>query len=294
MKINTDEFRVDKTVRLAEWPTRTAPLYSSEAEYGELLGDHVMQLSGLQQLLEASAKYAVLLIFQAMDAAGKDGVIRHVLSGINPQGCQVSRFRSPSPTELAHDFLWRTTRELPARGMIGVFNRSYYEEVLVTRVHPEILAAENLPDMNSGVWAGRFQSINEMERHLTRNGTRIVKFYLHLSRKEQSKRFLSRIDKPDKNWKFNARDIAESEFWDGYMHAYEEALSATSSPEAPWYVIPADDKENARLIVSQVIVDLLAGLDMRVPEISAAQRQEMQAIRARLTKPGARGGPPEA
>ena len=216
----------------------------------------------MQQLHYASNRHAVLLIFQAMDAAGKDGAIRHVMSGVNPQGCQVFSFKHPSATELEHDFLWRTTRDLPERGRIGIFNRSYYEEVLIVRVHPEILRSEGLPDAphdDKTVWHDRYRSIVDLEKHLHGNGTRIVKFFLHLSKEEQRKRFLARIDEPDKNWKFSLADIEERKFWKHYMKAYEECLSATSTSDSPWYVVPADDKENARLIVSQIVLDTFEG-----------------------------------
>ena len=222
-----------------------------------------------------------------MDAAGKDGAIRHVMSGVNPQGCQVFSFKHPSISELQHDFLWRTTRDLPERGRIGIFNRSYYEEVLVVRVHPEILRSEGLPGApkdDQKLWHGRYRSINDLEKHLTRNGTRIVKFFLHLSKDEQRKRFLARIDEPEKNWKFSTADIEERKFWKQYMHAYEQCLSNTSTDEAPWYAVPADDKENARLIVSQVIVEALESLKMRYPQTSDARKRELQQIRRRLEK----------
>jgi PPK2 family polyphosphate:nucleotide phosphotransferase len=262
------------------------PIYESKKHYQKLLGDHIDELSSLQQLLYASDRYAFLLIFQAMDAAGKDGAIKHVMSGVNPQGCQVYSYKHPSTTELQHDFLWRTTRDLPERGRIGIFNRSYYEEVLIVRVHPEILHSEGLGDGTldeNTVWQNRFHSIVELERHLHRNGTRIVKFYLHLSKDEQRKRFLQRIDEPDKNWKFSLADVEERRFWKSYMSAYEECLSATSTREAPWYVVPADDKENARLIVSQIILDTLNRLEMMYPEVGAERRNELQSIRERLT-----------
>ena len=229
----------------------------------------------------------MLLIFQAMDAAGKDGAIKHVMSGVNPQGCQVFSFKHPSAEELDHDFLWRTTRALPERGRIGIFNRSYYEEVLVVRVHPEILAAERLPGDRADthdIWRKRFESINDLEQHLHRNGTRIVKFFLHLSKDEQRERFLKRIDDPDKNWKFSAADIAEREFWSDYKHAYEACLSETSTSHAPWYVVPADDKENARLIVSRIIVSTLEDLELSYPTISAKQKRLLQSCRRRLVK----------
>ncbi len=287
MKISSKNFRVKEgtEVQLRQWPTLVDPVYKSKEHYQKLLGDHVAQLSSLQQLHYASNRYAVLLIFQAMDAAGKDGAIRHVMSGVNPQGCQVFSFKHPSPTELQHDFLWRTTRDLPERGRIGIFNRSYYEEVLIARVHPEILRSEGLPDAllhDKQVWHDRYRSITNLERHLHGNGTRIIKFYLHLSKEEQRKRFLERINEPEKNWKFSQADIEERKFWKHYMKAYEECLGATSTGDAPWYVVPADDKENARLIVSQIILDTLEGLKMAYPKASAKRRRELRAIRKRL------------
>ncbi len=222
-----------------------------------------------------------------MDAAGKDGAIRHVMSGVNPQGCQVFSFKQPSAEELDHDFLWRTTRCLPERGRIGIFNRSYYEEVLIVRVHPEILHNQGIPpellDVQT-VWQERYRSIVDLEDHLHRNGTRIVKFFLHLSKEEQRKRLLKRIDEPDKNWKFSLADVKERNLWDRYMSAYEDCLGATSTTAAPWYVVPADDKENARLVVSRVIVDTLKELGMSYPELTAAQRKDLQSIRRLLSK----------
>ena len=295
MKIHSDDFRVaeGKDVHLGKWPTRVKPVYKSKDDYQEMLRDHVQRLDRLQQRLYASNKYAVLLIFQAMDAAGKDGAIRHVMSGINPQGCQVFSFKHPSLQELAHDFLWRTTRDLPERGRIGIFNRSYYEEVLIARVHPEILEAENVASAGKhakkDIWDRRFRAINNLERHLHDNGTCIVKFFLHLSKEEQRQRFIARIEDPEKNWKFSAQDLEERKYWKDYMHAYQACLSATSSREAPWYIVPADDKQNARLIVSQIILDTLAGLDLRYPPTSAKQRRELQVIRQRLIKEADRG-----
>ena len=289
MKIDPEDFRVregDK-VKLKKWPTVVKPVYRSKKDYEKLLAEHVAQLSALQQLQYASNTYALLLIFQAMDAAGKDGAIKHVMSGVNPQGCQVFSFRHPSAEELEHDFLWRTTQCLPERGRIGIFNRSYYEEVLIVRVHPEILAGEGLPgDLPDGksLWKERYRSIVDMEEHLTRNGTRIIKFFLHLSKEEQRKRFLDRIDDPDKNWKFSLADITERKFWNDYMKAYEECLSATSTRSAPWYVVPADDKENARLIVSRIIVGTLEALRMTYPKANAKRRKELQSIRKQLAK----------
>lgn len=289
MKLNTEAFRVreGKKARLDKWPTVVKPVYESKEQYQELLAEHVARLSALQQLQYASNSYAVLLIFQAMDAAGKDGAIKHVMSGVNPQGCQVFSFKHPSAAELEHDFLWRTTQCLPERGRIGIFNRSYYEEVLIVRVHPELLRSEDLPGDGHDektVWKDRYRSIVQLEDHLTRNGTRIIKFFLHMSRDEQRKRFLARIDEPDKNWKFSQADMAERGFWDDYMTAYEDCLSATSTRAAPWYVVPADDKENARLIISQIILDTFKALKMRYPKADAKRRQELLSIRHRLMK----------
>ena len=258
MKIDIEDFRVNegKKVKLEKWPTQVKPVYHSKDIYKELLDKQREELSAQQQLHYAANRYAVLLIFQAMDAAGKDGVIKHVMSGVNPQGCQVFSFKHPSAEELEHDFLWRTTQCLPERGRIGIFNRSYYEEVLIVRVHPEILQAQDIPPEllnDKTIWQQRYHSIVDMEKHLHRNGTRIIKFFLHLSEEEQRKRFLERIDEPDKNWKFSLADIKERKFWKQYMYAYEECLSATSTHRAPWYVVPADDKENARLIISGII-----------------------------------------
>jgi len=284
MKIHIDDFRVPegKKLHLSKWPTKARRFYKSKDDYQDILKTHVGQLDRLQQLLYASNQRAVLLIFQAMDAAGKDGMIRHVMSGINPQGCQVFSFKHPSPAELAHDFLWRTTRDLPERGKIGIFNRSYYEEVLIVRVHPEILRGENLPDPGKKIWDRRFRSICDFERHLDANGTTIVKFFLHMSKEEQRKRFIARIDEADKNWKFSAGDVEERRFWKDYMHAYQEVLAATSTKHAPWYVVPADDKPNARLIVSQIVLDTLEGLKMHYPPTGPERMRELRAIRKRL------------
>jgi PPK2 family polyphosphate:nucleotide phosphotransferase len=289
MNINSKDFRVPagEKVNLTKWPTNVKPVYKSKKEYTKLLHDQVEELSSLQRLLYASDRYAVLLIFQAMDAAGKDGAIRHVMSGVNPQGCQVFSFKHPSATELDHDFLWRTTRSLPERGRIGIFNRSYYEEVLIVRVHPEILLTEGLSDKlldEKTVWRGRYRSMVGLEDHLHRNGTRVIKFFLHLSKEEQRKRFLARIDEPEKNWKFSLSDIHERKYWKQYMEAYEACLSATSSHHAPWYVVPADDKENARLIVSRVILDVLKKLRMAYPKTTAKRRRELKSIRKLLMK----------
>ena len=289
MKINPKDFRLregDK-VNLRRWPTLIDPVYKSKAQYQKLLQHHVEKLSAMQQLHYSTNRHALLIIFQAMDAAGKDGVIRHVMSGVNPQGCQVFSFKSPSPSELQHDFLWRTTRDLPERGRIGIFNRSYYEEVLVVRVHRELLRDEGLNDAprhDGKLWHDRYRSIRDLERHLSANGTRIVKVFLHLSKEEQRKRFLARIDAPEKNWKFSLADIRERGYWKQYTKAYEECLGATSTTNAPWYIVPADDKENARLIVSAIVLEAFKQFRMRYPKASAKRRRELLAIRKRLAK----------
>jgi PPK2 family polyphosphate:nucleotide phosphotransferase len=288
MKIHAKDFRVKEgdEVNLKKWPTSVKPVCESKEQYKERLEAHVEKLSARQQLLYASDSYAILLIFQAMDAAGKDGAIKHVMSGVNPQGCQVFSFKHPSAAELQHDFLWRTTRDLPERGKIGIFNRSYYEEVLITRVHPEILASENLPDahLDKKLWHDRYRSITDLERHLHSNGTRIVKFFLHLSKEEQRQRFLARIDDPDKNWKFSLDDIHERKYWDQYMEAYDACLSATSTAHAPWHIVPADDKDNARLIVSHIVLETLDDLKMAYPKSTAKRHAELESIRKQLTK----------
>ena len=287
MKIRVSDFCAaeGEKVDLRKWPTRVDAIYKSKHQYKKLLDDHVARLSAQQQLLYADNRHAVLLIFQGMDAAGKDGAIRHVMSGVNPQGCQVFSFKHPSAAELEHDFLWRTTRDLPGRGKIGIFNRSHYEEVLIARVHPEILHNEGLPDAllkEKKIWHHRYRSILDLERHLHENGTRIVKFFLHLSKEEQRKRFLARIDEPEKNWKFSSNDIAERGFWEDYRKAYEECIGATSTMHSPWYVVPADDKENARLMVSQIVLDALEDLKMAYPKTSAARRRELAVFRSQL------------
>jgi len=284
MKINSSDFRVrpGEKVTLTEWPTRVKPYCKSKKRYKKLLAEHVQELSALEHLHFASNRYALLLIFQGMDAGGKDGAIRHVMSGVNPAGCQVWSFKQPSAEELEHDFLWRTTRRLPERGRIGIFNRSYYEEVLVVRVHPEILRSQGLPEElrdEKTVWQERYRSIVDFEEHLHRNGTRAIKVFLHLSKDEQRKRFLERIDEPEKNWKFSLADIHERKYWNHYTTAYEACLSATSTAHAPWYVVPADDKENARLIVSQIVLDALKGLKMAYPKTTAKRRRELKSIR---------------
>ena len=289
MHIKSSDFRVREgdEVDLEQWPTRGAPVYGTPQEYQELLTKHIEALSAQQQLLYASNRYAVLMIFQAMDAAGKDGAIAHVMSGINPQGCQVFSFKHPSATELQHDFLWRTTRDLPERGRIGIFNRSYYEEVLIARVHPQILRGEGLPGKlldEKAIWHDRYRSIVNLEKHLDRNGTRIIKFFLHLSKEEQRKRFIERIDRPEKNWKFSLADIEERGYWKDYMRAYEKALSATSTKQAPWYVVPADDKRSTRLIVSSIVLDTIEALGLSYPKAGPARRRELRSLRRKLSK----------
>jgi len=289
MKIISKDFRVQvgKKVNLKKWPTIVNPVYKSKEEYKRLLGKHVEQLSSLQQILYASNQYALLLIFQAMDAAGKDGAIRHVMSGIDPQGCEVHSFKHPSATELEHDFLWRTYNCLPGRGRIGIFNRSYYEEVLIVRVHPEILKGEGVPDDYSDekkIWKERYRSITDMEKHLYLNGTRIIKFFLNISEEEQRRRFLARIDEPEKNWKFNLADIEERKFWKQYMKAYEACISATSTKESPWYIVPSDDKENSRLIVSRIILDTMKKLKLSFPRSDESHEKELQSIHEQLSR----------
>ncbi len=284
MTIDTAPYRVppNEQVTLRKRPTRIDPLYVTKRDYEERLEANRARLREDQSLLYAHNRYALLLIFQAMDGAGKDSAIKHVMSGINPQACQVHSFKAPSAEELDHDFLWRTTVRLPERGRIGIFNRSYYEEVLVARVRPEVLARQKLPDeltSDHGIWDKRFESINDFERHLHRNGTRVVKFFLHLSKEEQARRLLSRIDDPRKNWKFDGGDLVERERWDQYQAAYETCLSATATKHAPWYVVPADDKKTARLIISQLIVEALDALDLHYPKLNATQREEMQTAR---------------
>jgi PPK2 family polyphosphate:nucleotide phosphotransferase len=289
MTIDSKDYSVghEKRVDLNQWPTKIKPICRSKKEYKALLKQHMEKLSSLQRLHYASHHYALLLIFQGMDGAGKDGAIRHVMSGVNPEGCEVFSFKQPSAEELDHDFLWRTTCRLPERGRIGIFNRSYYEEVLVVKVHPEILRSQGLPEElrdEKKVWEQRYGSIVDLEKHLHRNATKTVKIFLHLSYEEQRKRFLSRIDEPDKNWKFSTSDVHERKYWKDYTKAYEECLSATSTHHAPWYIVPADDKEDARLIVSQIVLDALGGLEMAYPKATQKRVAELRAIAKMLTK----------
>jgi len=287
MKNSPKQFRAGEgeKVNLKKWPTLAPCLYKSKTDYQKLLDEHTGELRSLQNLLYAANRYSVLVIFQAMDAAGKDGAIKHVMSGLNPQGCEVFSFKHPSAEELEHDFLWRAACRLPERGRIGIFNRSYYEEVLIVRVHKEILHAENIPEKlvdPKTLWSQRYHSIVEFEKHLHRNGTRVLKFFLHLSKGEQRKRFLARLDDPQKNWKFSLADMRERKYWKDYMRAYEDCLSATSTRDSPWYVVPADDKQNARLIVSQTLLHALKGLDLAYPKPGEARLKELQSIRKLL------------
>lgn len=250
----------------------------------EVLDKNLEELAAAQQLLYADDRYAILIVLQAMDAAGKDGTIKHVMSGINPQGCQVYSFKQPSSEELDHDFLWRSAKSLPERGRIGIFNRSYYEDVLVTQVHPQILDKQRLPDGKRGksFWEARYESINGFEQHLARNGTVILKFFLNVSKAEQKRRFLERLDNPEKNWKFSAADLAERAYWDQYMETYENVIAATSTDAAPWYVVPADYKWGARAVVADIITSTICGLDLKYPEVSDEQRKALKEARKKL------------
>ena len=287
MHIDPDDFRVKPgtKVKLGKWPTDVKRYYRTEDEYEERLGKHVEKLAEIQAMLYAHNAYSLLVIFQAMDAAGKDGAIKHVMSGVNPQGCQVTSFKHPSAEVLEHDFLWNAARFLPERGRIGIFNRSYYEEVLIVRVLPKLIDAELLPDeirKDPKLWDKRYRSIRDFERHLHANGTRTVKLYLHLSKEEQRQRLLARLDERDKNWKFNEGDVEQRKYWDDYMKAYERCISETSTADAPWYVVPADDKKNARLIVSRVLIHALESLPLAYPTVDKARRKELERVRAVL------------
>jgi PPK2 family polyphosphate:nucleotide phosphotransferase len=283
-----EDFRVPegKKFRLKDRDPGDTGKFHSKDEAQDRLRKGVERLRELQDRLYAQDRWAVLLIFQAMDAAGKDGTIEHVMSGINPQGCQVYSFKVPSSEELDHDFMWRTNRCLPERGRIGVFNRSYYEEVLVARVHPRILAAQKLPPplVTKRIWEQRFEDIRNAERYLARNGTVIRKFFLHISKDEQRKRFLARLDDPEKHWKFSLGDVQEREHWDSYMEAYEEMLEATSTDDAPWYVVPANRKWFTRMAVADIIVDTLEGMDLNYPRVTAEKLAELKAARKTLEK----------
>jgi PPK2 family polyphosphate:nucleotide phosphotransferase len=279
-----------KGFRLRDFdPADTGKLKSKEHAQ-ERLEEGAAQMCDLQAQLYAQNRWALLLIFQAMDAAGKDGTIQHVMSGVNPQGCQVVSFKVPSEEELNHDFLWRTTRALPERGRIGIFNRSYYEEVLVVRVHPELLDRQKLPAslVTKDIWSQRFEDIKCFERHLARNGVLIRKFFLNLSKEEQKRRLLSRLDEPDKNWKFSMADLNERKHWKDYMGAYEEMIQSTATEDAPWYIVPADHKWFTRLVVAEVIVDALSSLHVSYPEVDDVQRKELKAVRKALAAKSAR------
>jgi PPK2 family polyphosphate:nucleotide phosphotransferase len=266
-------------------PGETLGLKNKHAA-ADWLREGIEQLSELQEKLYAQDRWAVLLIFQAMDAAGKDSTIAHVMSGINPQGCQVFSFKAPSPEELDHDFLWRTSRCLPERGRIGIFNRSYYEEVLVVRVHPELLARQHLPErlVSKRIWIERFDDIKAFERYLTRNGVVILKFFLHVGKDVQRQRFLERLDKPDKNWKFSLADVQEREYWPQYMDAYEDMIRHTSGEHAPWYVVPANNKWFTRLVVAGAIIEALRSLELQFPDVDPGKRRELAAARAALVR----------
>ena len=285
------KFRVPagKRIRLADYDPRWAgdedvPKKQRREVAEKLLDQQVGALAEAQKLLYAADTWSVLIVLQAIDAAGKDGTIRHVMSGVNPQGCQVFSFKQPSAEELDHNFLWRCWKAVPERGRIGIFNRSYYEEVLVVRVHPEFLAAQRLPeqDFDARFWQGRYEDINHFERHLTRNGTVVLKFFLHLSKDEQRERFLARLDEPEKHWKFSAKDVAERAYWDDYMRAFEEAISATSTEWAPWYIIPADRKWVSRALVANIVAATIQSLDLEFPKIDESKRAEIDAARRTL------------
>jgi PPK2 family polyphosphate:nucleotide phosphotransferase len=276
-----------KGFRLKDFdPADTAGLQMDKSEARELLQRGTAWLAEEQNMLYAQDRWSLLLVFQAMDAAGKDSTIKHVMSGVNPQGCEVSSFKQPSSEDLDHDFMWRYVRHLPERGRIGIFNRSYYEEVLVVRVHPEILKRQKLPPPLVGktIWDERLADIARFEDYATRQGTKILKFFLHVSRKEQKKRFMDRLDEPEKNWKFSASDVKEREFWDDYMQAFEEAIKATASKHAPWYVVPADNKWFTRLIVAAAIVEAVADLGLTYPKVDAAKKKELAAARVALSR----------
>jgi PPK2 family polyphosphate:nucleotide phosphotransferase len=282
----SDPYRVShgKKFQLKDFdPASTAHVHSKEHAQ-QLLDKGIADMRGLQDKLYAQDRWAVLIILQGMDAAGKDGLIKHVMAGVNPQGCEVHSFKQPSVEELNHDFMWRSNQRLPERGHIGIFNRSYYEELLVVRVHPKILQNERVPEelMTNNIWQERFEDIRNSERYLARNGTVVRKFFLNLSRKEQKKRFLERLDNPEKNWKFSAADASERQFWDKYMDAYEEMIAETASKHAPWYVVPADNKWYTRMVVAAAIVDALAELKLSYPTVSAEQRKELAAARKEL------------
>jgi PPK2 family polyphosphate:nucleotide phosphotransferase len=282
----SDPYRIDhgKKFRLKDFDPASTGHFHSNEHAQELLDKGIADMRELQDKLYAQGQWALLIILQAMDAAGKDGLIKHVMSGVNPQGCQVYPFKQPSMEELIHDYMWRSNRKSPERGHIGIFNRSYYEEVLVVRVHSHILKIERIPDelIGKNIWQDRFEDISNSERYLTRNGVVIRKFFLNISKKEQKQRFMARLDDPEKNWKFSAADLHEREFWDDYMNAYQEMIAATSKKYAPWYVVPADNKWYTRLVVAAAIVDAMEELKLSYPKVSGEQRKQLQAARKEL------------
>jgi len=287
--IDTDDFVItgDDKLKLNKRKTKIKDVYKNKSDYRELIEEFQDEINDLQRMMYAHDRYSMLLIFQAMDAAGKDGTIRAIMSGVNAHGIAVHAFKQPSAEELDHDFLWRTNIRLPQRGRIGIFNRSYYEEVLIVKVHPEIvhnsqkLPTEYTSDLDK-LWRHRYKSIRTLEKHLWRSGTRVLKFFLHLSRDEQRQRFIDRIDQPEKNWKFSEGDLAERQYWDKYQQAYEDAINATAARHAPWFVVPADDKKNMRLIVAQIVLEQLKLLDMQYPQVSDERREELQKFKERL------------
>ncbi|HEY3251019.1 MAG TPA: polyphosphate kinase 2 family protein [Ignavibacteria bacterium] len=295
-KTTDNFFRLDKNiyaepgsnVEIKKYDTKYTGRFNDKEEASEMLVKDIIRLTELQDMLYADAKYSVLIVFQAMDAAGKDSTIKHVMSGINPQGCEVKSFKSPTLEELQHDFLWRINKELPRKGMITIFNRSHYEEVLVTRVHPEFILKQRIPGIDSldkideNFWGARFRQINHFEKYLADNGTIIIKFFLHVSKEEQKERFLQRIDKPGKNWKFSAEDVTERQYWNKYMKAYEDAITATSKEHAPWYIIPADRKWFMRAVVGDIIVSTLEQLNLSYPEVSKKVLDELNEAKKKL------------
>jgi PPK2 family polyphosphate:nucleotide phosphotransferase len=291
-KSSLKPFRIDhgEKFRLKNHDPGSTRGYESGEDAKETLAKGVSALSDMQQMLYAQCHWALLLIFQAMDAAGKDGAIRHVMSGVNPQGCQVYSFKAPSAEELNHDFLWRTNKCIPERGRIGIFNRSYYEETLVVRVHPEFLKHQSMPPelITKNIWTERYEDINAMERHLSRNGVIVRKFFLNISKGEQKRRFLRRLEDPDRNWKFSASDAKERAHWDDYMKAYEDTIRHTATPHAPWYVVPADNKWFTRLVVAAAIIDTLQDLNLHYPKVDDAKRTELDLARRLLVKNGSR------
>ncbi|HEY2050707.1 MAG TPA: PPK2 family polyphosphate kinase [Caulobacteraceae bacterium] len=288
--IKTKRYRAEagEAIDLSKWATRDEPVCGKSAELNALLAEHVKATAELQGRLYATNRFAVLMVLQGMDAAGKDGAIKHVMSGVNPQGCRVTSFKQPSAEELKHDFLWRAATAVPPRGTIGLFNRSHYEEVLVVRVHQELLRTEGRdPDEKpKNVWADRYRSIRDFEAHLHRSDVRVVKIFLHLSKEEQRKRFLARIDEPAKNWKLSTADIDERQYWDKYVNAYTHCIEETTTKDCPWYIVPADDKQSARLIVSQILLDTLEDLDLKWPRSTPQHEAELREVRKRLEAEG--------